>query len=82
MSANGNGKWFHAHWVGAVRLNPKESGWYAARPECCDMIVRVRLARNLFDCHVQGADLNYDVYDFSHWYKLESPDDELPEFHE
>ena len=79
MSTNGNGKWFHAHWVGGARLNPTRSGWYAARPECCNMVVRVQLHKNLFDCYVEGSDLKYDVYDFDMWYKLKNRDDELPE---
>lgn len=82
MSTNGNG-WVHSYWKGAARAGtPKRSGWYAARPECCDVTVKVMVYPNLLDCYVEGENLKYDVYDFSHWYPLKGEHDRLPEFHE
>lgn len=83
MSANGNGKWFRSYWKRGAKIVPRESGWYAAIPEnCSGCIVRVHLEPNLFDCKVEGDDLARDIYDYSHWYKLKSPYDRLPEFRE
>ena len=82
MSTNGNGKWFHAHWVGNVRLNPTRSGWYAAIPEDCSTcgVTRVHIEENLLDVYVEGNALKYDVYDFEWWHPLKTPHDDLPNF--
>jgi hypothetical protein len=81
MSTNGNGTWFHSYWMGWIRVNnPKKHGWYAARPGCCKMTVRVFIDENLFDCRVDGSDLKYNVEDFDWWYPLKKMHEELPKF--
>lgn len=84
MFGNGNGQWIHSYWTkGGAKVNlPKKGGWYAARPECCRMTVKVYVDTNLLYCIVEGSDMNYDVCDFSHWYPLKHRNDELPEFKE
>lgn len=80
MSTNGNG-WFHSYWKGPARAgNPTKPGWYAARPECCEMTVKVLVYPNLFEVYVEGQELKYDIYDFEWWHKLKSEHDRLPEF--
>lgn len=83
MSTNGNGKWFHSKWnEKGGRLNPNKPGWYAARPECCDVTVKVFIYDDLLDVYVEGNENKYDVYDFNWWYPLRTPHDQLPEFRE
>lgn len=84
MFGNGNGKWIHSYWMrnGAKANVPTKPGWYAARPECCYMTVKVYVGENLLDCIVEDSDMKYDVYDFSYWYKLKGAGDNLPEFME
>lgn len=80
MSTNGNGKWFQSTWRRGARLNPRKPGWYAARPECCDVTVRVLIYPNLLDVYVEGNENKYDVYDFEWWHELKSEKDRLPDF--
>lgn len=78
---NGNGSWFHSVWKkGGARDLPKKSGWYAVRPECCQVTLRVMLAPNLYDVFPEGDDLKHDVYDYEWWYPLKHQHDPLPEF--
>lgn len=82
FTKNGNG-WFHSYWKrGAVRVGaPRQAGWYAAKPECCQTVVKVLVYPNLLDCYVEGEDLKYDIYDFDWWKQLSNEHDELPKFH-
>lgn len=93
---NGNGRWFHSVWLkGGARLQPTKSGWYAARPECCNMTVKLFLAPNLLDCYVEGEDsegtydeagifypMRRNADDYEWWYPLKHQHDRLPEFRE
>lgn len=80
---NGNG-WIRSYWKGHVKANlPRNSGWYAAVPESCDVcVLKVYIEENLFDCYAEGDEMKHDVYDYSHWYKIRSPHDSLPELPE
>jgi hypothetical protein len=83
MSTNGNGRWFQSYWTKkGGYIIPRQPGWYAARPECCDMTVKIFLYENLLDVYVEGNDNKYDVYDFKWWYPLKTQKDKLPEFRE
>lgn len=79
MRNNGNG-WIRSYWIGAAKVAPRQAGWYAVRPECCDITVRAFLAPNLLDVYVEGDDLKRDIYDYEWWYPLDHEHQRLPEF--